>query len=292
MEAVRSLGYEPNEVARSLRGGRTNLIGVIFPQIVNPYFSRCVQQIELETTRFGASVILLTHQEDPVKQSRQLEVLRRSQCDGVILTAAPNSDPVKLKRELGTMPVVALDRPIWDDGDVVMLQHRQAAREATLHLLEHGIKEIACATTDPNIYSFQERILGYEEVMRQAGQKSHVIVAGDYGALQDAVHASLLEPPRLGGLIALSNMATVSAMLAIREIHQIQPPKVALIGFDDVDLAILVEPAITVMVQPVDRMARETVNLLFRLIGSGRDLPPQRIMPEAELIRRNSCGCL
>ena len=192
MDAVHSLGYEPNEVARSLRGGRTKSIGVVFPQIANPYFSRCVQEIELEATRQGLSVILLTHQEDPDRQSKQLSVLRRSRADGVILVAAPGSDMERLRRELGSMPVVALDRPLWDEADVVMLLHVEAAQLATRHLLEHGLHEIACVTANPSVYSFQERIHGYEQAMRKAGEKSTVIAAATMGLFRRRCGKALL----------------------------------------------------------------------------------------------------
>jgi LacI family transcriptional regulator len=292
MDAVHVLGYEPNEVARSLRGGRTKSIGVVFPQIANPYFSRCVQEIELEATRQGSSVILLTHQEDPERQSQQLAVLRRSRADGVILTAAPDSDMERLRHELGSMPVVALDRPLWQGADVVMLRHREAAKLATRHLLEHGIHEIACVTANPGIYSFQERILGYEQAMLKAGENVTVIAAADYGALQTAVRKALKRRPKLGALLALSGMATVSALKAIREVQADHARKVAVIGFDDADLAVLVQPAITVVVQPTDLMARESVRLLFKRIGVGRSLPELRVQLDAELVQRNSCGCV
>lgn len=292
MDAVHSLGYEPDEVARSLRGGRSRSIGVIFPQIANPYFSRCVQEIELEATRQGSSVILLTHQEDPDRQSKQLAVLRRSRADGVILAAAPNSDMEKLRRELGTMPIVALDRPLWDDADVVMLDHRHAARQATLHLVQHGIQQIACVTANPSIYSFQQRIHGYQQAMQEAGLKSRVIAASDYISLQTEIANALRSkhPPR--ALFALSSMATVSAMQAIRNVQPDNPSEIAFIGFDDVDLATLVQPPMTVMVQPTDLMARESVHLLFKRIGSSEPFPVQRIELGAMLIRRNSCGCV
>jgi LacI family transcriptional regulator len=288
MKAVHQLGYEPNEVARSLRGGRTNSIGVIFPQIANPYFSRCVQQIELEATQQGSSVILLTHQEDPERQSKQLAVLRRSRCDGVILTAAPGTDMKRLRAEVGAIPIVALDRPLWPEADVVMLQHRQAAELGTRHLLEHGWRNIACVTADPNIYSFQERIAGFKQVMHEHGLPTPVIGARDYGTLQGSLLDLLRRNPRIDALLSLSSMATVTAMNVIREV---QPRKIALVGFDDIDMAAHVSPPITVVVQPTEVMARESVHLLFDRIGAKTPLAVRRIEPDATLIRRNSCGC-
>lgn len=291
-EAVHLLQYEPNEIARSLRGDRTNSIGVIFPQIANPYFSRCVQRIEMEATRQGSSVILLTHQEDPERQSKQLAVLRRARTDGVILTAAPGSDMGRLKQEVGDMPIVALDRPLWDEADVIMLEHREAARQATLHLLAHGLHRIACVTANPSVYSFSERLQGYKQAMQESGQKPIVITAPDYGALEVAIGTALRSQPGLGAVLSLSNMATVSAMKAAQTTQSHRDRPTALLGFDDVDLATLVSPAITVMVQPTEQMAHDSVELLFRRINGETPLAVQRIRSEGTLIRRESCGCV
>jgi LacI family transcriptional regulator len=287
-EAVMLLKYEPNEVARSLRGARTNSIGAVFPQIANPYFSRCVQQIELEATRQGSSVILLTHQEDPERQSKQLAVLRRARADGVILSAAPGTDMEKLRQEVGQMPIVALDRPLWDDADVIMLQHREAGRQATLHLLEHGSREIACVTASPTVYSFHERIIGYRQAMEGAGLEAQIIASFDYGALETSIGEGLRLRPHLDALLSLSSMATVAALKAMQRVER----RIALIGFDDVELATLVNRPLTVMVQPTEMMARDSVDLLFRRIQGKGGPAVQRIQSAGQLIVRQSCGCL
>lgn len=290
-DAVARLKYEPNEIARSLRGSRSNSIGVIFPQITNAFFSRCIQEIEREATQQGSSVILLTHQEDPERQSRQLALLRRARTDGVILAAAPDSNMDNLRAELGHMPVVALDRTLWEGADVVMLQHRSIAREATQHLIDHGYQQIACVTTNPSIYSFRERILGYEEAMREAGLQSRLLAAPDEEMLRTALDGSFQQHRKPEALFTLSNLATFVAMKAIREIGRRDDCDVALIGFDDVDLATLVSPALTVVVQPTERMAHDSVRILFRKINGGDaegEICPPFI---GRLICRESCGC-
>ena len=287
-EAVKHLKYEPNHVARSLRGARTNSIGAVFPQIANPFFSRCVQQIEREATRQGSSVILLTHQEDPQRQSEQLSVLRRARADGVILAAAPGSDMETLREELGQMPVVALDRTLWEDADVITLDHREAARQATVHLLDHGYTQIDCVTANPTVYSFHQRILGYKQAMQAAGLKPKVFTSPDYAVLETVIRNAIHVAPGLNALLSLSNMATIAALKAMRSEHR----KIALIGFDDVDLATLVSPTITVMVQPTEQMAHDSVELLFRKINGDLSRATACTQSMGYLVRRESCGCV
>lgn len=286
--AVKLLKYEPNHVAQSLRGARTNSIGAVFPQIANPFFSRCVQQIEREATRQGSSVILLTHQEDPQRQSEQLSVLRRARADGLILAAAPDSDMQKLREELGEMPIVALDRTLWADADVITLDHREAARQATVHLLEHGYTQIDCVTANPTVYSFHQRILGYNQAMQTAGLMPKVITSSDYAELETVVRDAIHIAPGLNALLSLSSMATIAALKAMR----LEQRRIALIGFDDVDLSTLVSPSITVMVQPTEQMAHDSVELLFRKINGDPERSSTRIQSMGCLVRRESCGCV
>lgn len=292
VRAIAELGYEPNEVARSLRGGRTNTIGVVFPHIANSFFSRCIQQIELEATRRGWTVMLLSHQESVAQQSKQLAVLRRSRVDGVILTPAPGTDPEQVRKELHGMPVVALDRPLWAGVDQVMLENRKAAELATRHLLDHGYREIACATASPEIYSFVERIAGYRAAMAKAGLAQELIVADDYPTLRAMAGETLRRRPNLRAIISLSNMATFAVVQAIRDVKQESAREIAMIGFDDVDFATLVEPAITVIRQPTEAFGHEAVRLLIeRLTQTAAEPAQQRSLP-AELVVRASCGCV
>ncbi|SNT38278.1 transcriptional regulator, LacI family [Granulicella rosea] len=291
LRAIAELGYEPNEVARSLRGGRTNTIGVVFPHIANTFFSLCIQQIEQEATRRGWTVMLLSHQESVAQQSKQLAVLRRSRVDGVILTPAPGSDPEQVRKELHGMPVVALDRPLWTGVDHVMLRNREAAEMATQHLLGHGYGEIACATASPEIYSFVERIAGYRAAMARAGLGDELILAEDYTRLRAAAGEALRRRPTLRAIISLSNMATFAVVQAIRDVKHEGEREVAMIGFDDVDFATLVEPAITVVRQPTEAFGHEAVALLVQRLTEEAATPLQQRLLAAELVVRASCGC-
>jgi LacI family transcriptional regulator len=248
--------------------------------------------IEHEATSRGCAVILLTHQEDPALQLKQLATLKRYRADGIVLTAAPESSFATLQSELAGLPLVALDRPLWDEVDSVILKNREAACEATTHLLEHGHTLIACVTGVPEVYSFQERISGYREAMRARCMQDQLVVAKDYDQLRTAVRNVLTSDRRPTALFTLSNMATFSALTAIKELQLAPKREPALIGFDDVGYADLVSPTITTVRQPTDMLARHAVNLLFRRIlneGNGR---VEHISLAGELRYRRSCGCV
>jgi len=290
-EAVRKLGYQPDELARGLRGGRTHTIGVIFPQTANSFFGRCVQMIEQEAAARGCAVILHTHNESPELQSRQLATLRRYRADGVILTCAPGSDLHSLQKELTGIPLVALDRPLWDEADAVLLRNREASRMAVEHLLSHGHTAIACITAAAHMYTFSERVAGYREVIAGAGLREHLIVADNYEQLQGAVGRALDGRDAPTALFSLSNMATFSVLLSLTKAHHKVSRELALIGFDDVDYASLLNPSLTTIRQPIGNLSQQAVQLLFDRILYGDKRQPERIMLPGELVRRHSCGC-
>jgi LacI family transcriptional regulator len=303
--AIQQLGFEPNALARGLRRGRTNSIGVLFPQISISFFSRCIQHIELEASRQGISVILLAHQENLDQQSQKLALLRRSGVDGIILTTAPGTDIDLLRHELHGLPLVALDRPIGnpdrspgdpdDHVDSITLDNRQSARLAANHLLHHHHHQrIACATLTPDVYTFRERVEGYQQVMDEAGLPTEVIQAPTQQDLRQQILATLRREPNLNALIALSDQSTFASVLAIRDLQRESSRTVAFVGFDDMDYAPLVQPAITMVRQPTQLFGHQAAHLLLRRIAAdGPDELTQSnsLQLSAELILRESCGC-
>jgi len=278
--AIEKLGYTPDEAARALRGGSTRTIGIVVPQVDNTFFSKAIQAIESEAHRRGFSIILQLHEEDPERQLQQLATLRRYRTDGVILSLAPRSKPTEIAQILAEIPTIAFDRNISDEFDSVTLRNREAGRAATDHLLRHGYTGIACVTARTELFTFKERIQGYMDAMQSAGHKPHVMEAKDYNEL------------RLMLASALSTKKHPEALLA-------DGARLPLIGFDDFDFAPLMNPALTVMRQPVELMVRYALDLLFRKIDArAKVISPNEASYEAqtitlagELVCRRSCGC-
>jgi LacI family transcriptional regulator len=297
--AIKQLGYTPDEAARALRGGSTRTIGLVVPQVDNTFFSRAIQAIESEAHRRGFAIILLLHEEDKDRQLQQLGTLRRYRADGVILASATGSTPDEIASVLGETPAVAFDRALSMDFDSVMLRNREAARVATDHLLRHGHTGVACVTAKTDLVTFRERILGYTDAMHSAGHKPQVMEALDYSDLRLMLASALSHRQHPDALLSLSNMATGSILFAFNDMGLAAKDRLPLIGFDDFDFAPLMNPALTVIRQPVDLMVRYALDLLFRKIDgrekvtSPGDAPQgaQIITLAGELVCRRSCGC-
>jgi LacI family transcriptional regulator len=289
--AVKELGYEPDESARALRSGRSRTIGVILPKVSNLFFSQSVQLMEEEARQRGCTMVLLTHEDRLTELLAHLATLRRYRADGVILTGTHGTTAKAIRAAFPDAPVVAFDHYVSPSLDAVLLNNRESARLATGHLLEHGYRDIACVTGKPEVYSFSERVAGYSESMSAHGLSPWLITAADYDQLRSALRDSLQSEKPPAALLSLSDFATRTVLTVYRELGLKASEYVPVLGFDDPDFAALVDPALTVIRQPIAEMVRNVMSLLFsRIDGSAPKKTRNVLLPGALVIRR-SCGC-
>jgi LacI family transcriptional regulator len=291
-QAIAKLGYEPDETARALRGGRSRTIGAVVPKVSNVFFSQAVQLIEEEVRQRGCSLILLTHQDSFDQQQQHLSMLRRYRVDGLILTCAPGTTLKDVRLVLPNVPIVSFDSFLSPEVDSVLLRNREAARLATEHLLGHNYKTIACVTGKPQIYSFSERIAGYSEAMAGRHRKPLLITAPDYEQLRYMLGSAIRGKSRPDALLSLSDFATLNVLTTFAEMGMKPSERLPIVGFDDFGFAPLVDPPLTVIKQPIETMVRYALNALFQHIHSEAVGEAQTIELPGELIRRRSCGCL
>lgn len=291
LRAIKTLGYEADETARALRGGRTNTIGVILPKVSNAFFSQAMQFMEEEAGKRGCTVILLTHQDRMTEQVKHLATLRRCRVDGVVLTGASGTSLKDVRSELPDVPIVAFDSSFSSKIDSVILMNREAARTATEHLLKHGYKRLACITGKPDNFSFHERLAGYSETMLAYRLEPWLITAPDYEQLRRLVSIAIKGKNPPDAILSLSDFATLNVFTVFKELSLKPTKRPPMIGFDDFGFAPLFDPPITVIRQPIENMVSETFNVLFRRIDATSKKATQEIALPAELIRRQSCGC-
>jgi len=290
-KAVRELDYEPDETARSLRGGRSRTIGVLFPKVSNSYFSHALQRIEERASEHGYTVALLTHHNDPKEQLNELLTLRRCRAEGVIITALPGTTLQDIRTVLPNEPIVSLDSFFSPELDSVLLQNRQSAANATKHFLDHGYKAVACVTARPGTYSYRERMDGYSAEMRSRGLQSQMIVAEDYPELDEMLRVELSSEQRPEALLALSDTAVLHIMKLFQELRLSPARRPKMIGFDDFELAAFLDVPLSVVRQPIPEMVDAAMNSLLRQIKEGTTPGTQTLSMPGQLIIRNSCGC-
>ncbi len=290
-EASARLQYQPDETARALRGGRTRTLGAIIPQVTNSFYAQAVQLIEDEAHKRGYAVILLTHQENAEQQAAQLSTLRRYRADGLILAPAAGSTAEGIRNVVHGMPVVAIDRFLSPAMDSVVLRNHDAARTATEHLLQHGYKRIACLLSRREIMSFEQRWNGYKEALESRRKAPILIEAPNHDELRYHLCSALLSRKGPDALLCFSNRATRTALQAYDELALPKTSRLPLLGFDDFEMAAMVDPAVSVVRQPVENIVRHAISILFERIAGNDSLEMQNVALPGEMIYRHSCGC-
>jgi LacI family transcriptional regulator len=298
---IETLGYMPNQAARTLKGQRTKTIGLVIPSIADPFFSSCAEAAQAVARAHDSLLIVTVTGNDPPTEIENLNVLIRHRVDGLLIVPA-NTQSRALCDLLDrvAVPVVTIDRPIADSSVVsVVCDNFKGAITATQHLIDHGYKRIVCLTGEDTLYTIRERIRGY----RKAVASVHLpCIFGapvkDYKSAEAAIKSLLdgANPP--DAIFATKNSTTIYAFEVLQRLNIAVPQSIALIGFDDFELASTVRPSISVIQQPVEEIGRRAAEILFEQLAgerktasSGGSKQALQIKLQTCFIPRSSCGC-
>jgi LacI family transcriptional regulator len=287
VRAIATLGYRPNDIARSLRRRqRARTIGLVIEDVRNPFYSTIARAVEEVAREQRYMVIVGSSDENAVAERKLVGTLMERRVSGLLLVPA-GRDHRYLEVELSLgMPVVFLDRPAGNvEADTILIDNIGGARAATEHLLAQGHRRIGVVGDPPTISTIAERVAGFQQAYARSGlslDESLIRVgARDVLEAEAAVREllALADPPT--AIFATNNRACVGALRALRQ----DGDRAALVGFDDFELADLL--SVTVIRHQPREMGRRAVELLFaRLAGDER--PPQRIVLPTELVVRGS----
>lgn len=294
---IEAMGYMPNQAARVLKGHRTKTIGLVIPSIADPFFSSCAESAQAVAQANDSLLIVTTSHNDPHAEVENINILISHRVDGLIVAPANSQSEVLrdlLKRV--SVPVVSVDRPISESFVAsVVTDNFKGARFAAQHLIEHGYKRIVCLTGESTLFTIQERIRGYRAALEAAGLPSSLNTSvKDYRSAEYAIESMLAGANPPDALFTLKNSTTIFAFEALQKLNVAVPKTVALLGFDDFELAATVRPSVSVVQQPVEEIGRVAAELLFeQLLGKRTSKPkrPRQVILETRLIQRSSCGC-
>ncbi len=298
--AIETLGYMPSQAARILKGDRTRAIGLVIPSIADPFFSSCAEAAQSIVRLHDSVLIVLTTQNDPKEEFAAVNMLMRHRVDGLLLAPCNEEDDV-LARMLGRVstPVVTLDRPIEGSNiPSVVVDNYAGAKLGTQHLIQHGYRRIACLTGEPHLYTIQQRLRGYREAMESAGLKPWISTAvGDTVSAEKCLLKFLRKADPPEAILTLKNSTTIAVFETLQK-HKVKVPEtIALLGYDDFEMAQALRPSISAIRQPIEAIGHAAAELLFeRLLAqtpNKRGAPQQRrqIVLQTQLVLRKSCGC-
>jgi LacI family transcriptional regulator len=292
LKAIAKLNYLPNEVARSLRDQRTHQIGIIVPNLHDPFFAMCSHSISLVTKEHTYSTVITTSDEDPATEFVEARRMLRRHIEGLIIVPASGKSQLRDPEFDGT-PIVTLDRPVPGSSfDSIVVQNKRGAQLGVQHLIEHRHRRIVCLGLSRQLWTMKERLDGYHAAMEAAHLETdtYVVTESQTEMLQTIrVLMGSKNPPT--AFFCCNNLVMRNALHAFSTLNIQIPEQIALVGFDDFEMADIIKPAVTVVRQPADILGRIAAELLFsRLSDSNHPNKAKRIILPVELVIRDSCG--
>lgn len=291
-EAMERLGYQPNELARGLKAKHSATIAMIAPNIGDPFTATAIQAVQEEARKQGYVVILASSGGDVNLEESELQVMARRQIDGAILMAA-SSGKSKLKPLTEkNVPIVVFDEPVrGEDVDTITVNNRKAARLATEHLLEHGYRRILAVGARPYLFTCTERVGGYRAAVKAADAEPIELLVQHESELTPALLESFVSGPgRVEAIFSLNWVCSMGVLRGLAVLKKRIPKDIALISFDDFELAEIIPPGLTVVRQPTRELGHQAAKLLFERIKT-QDTAPRKLVLPTEFIVRGSCGC-
>ncbi len=291
-KAADMLGYRPNLTASSLRRGpgRSATIGLLLEDVSNPFSAALLRAVEDYSRARGVQVLIGSLDEDPERERHLARALIDRQVDGLIIAPAGHDQSYLLSESrLGTK-IVFLDRePRLFAADAVVSDHRGGAMSAVAHLAEHGHGRIGYLGDSLSIATAAERFAGYERALERRGIVPDAsLVVHDLRTVEQAhaaAEAMLSRPAPPTALFSSRNLVTIGAAKALHRLGLART--VALVGFDDFDLADMLDPGITVVAQDTAGLGRLAVELLFGRLA-GDESPPSTRVVATTLVARGS----
>lgn len=287
-EAIDSLGFRRNDSARVLRKGRTASIGLVLEDLADPFYGPLSRAVEEVARAHGALLINGSSAEDPDREQELALALCARRVDGLVVIPA-GDDHRYLEQEIRAgVATVFVDRPAGKiDADVVLSDNYGGARDGVAHLIAHGHRRIGFIGDMPRIHTAAERLRGYRAAMEDAGisvEDSWMSLGNtDPVRVREAAEEMLRGPSAVTAVFTGNNRVTVTVIRVLAE----QTRQVALVGFDDIELADLLHPGLTVVAQDAAALGRTAAERLFRQLD-GSLIVPDRIELPTRLITRGS----
>ncbi|WP_147803701.1 LacI family DNA-binding transcriptional regulator [Alkalicoccus halolimnae] len=262
--AIKKLDYRPNAVARSLYHKTSGMIGLVLPDISNPFFPELARAVEDVALAYGYTVVFCNTDEEVEKEQKYFEALKQKYVDGIILSTSSQEQEAYHQLDL---PLVALDRILGENIPTVVSENRKGAELAATHLLDNGCRHLAHLRGPEGVGPADERYEGFMEVVRR--EKIPYIIKNAGFDMEKAKQTTLKlirSNPSIDGIFAGSDITAAGAMHALAILGKKVPDDVKVIGFDGIPLGSMLVPGLTTIEQPIYKMGALAARLLIKQI--------------------------
>jgi DNA-binding LacI/PurR family transcriptional regulator len=294
MKISEELNYQPNVMASALTGKKTYTIGLLIPDLVNPFFAELSRSIEDHAHELGYNLMICNTDNDMTKELKYIRVLQQKQVDGIIAATGVRNDAILKELVSKRMPItlVARETSVLSAG-TVLVDDYTGAYNAISYLQGIGHKRIGVIAENLEVSSSRERVRGYKQAMVNAGltYDEGLVKVSDSSVEggKMAGYALLQESERPTAIFACNELLAIGAMQAARERKIAIPGQLSIIAFDNTILATVTDPPLTTVAQPIKEMGEQVVKLITQdLTDLIITRAAQRVVLLPELIIRGS----
>ena len=296
LKYAKECNYKPNLMARGLRMGVTNTIGLVVSDIANPFYSKMARSIEDKLAKVNYHLVICSTDEDTEKERKIIRLMREKQFDGIIVSSSQkkSDDFQQLLRE--DYPFVLIDRKLKGiKANFVGINNKESTNHAIQHLIKLGHKRIAAFSVSPSyVSSIKERICGYQSALEEAGLKftEKLLIEIPFDQVKEQVKKEITKLTKSGGAVidaifAINNNIAVACLETFHDLDISIPKDIAFIAFDDIDAFKLTTPQVTAIDQPLNEICTHAVNILMQEINKPRKAKKEVILKPV-LIERES----
>ena len=297
LQAAGELKYQPDQRARALRLGKSETIGLLIPDISNPFFAKIAKSIEQQSYAAGYTLVVCDTNENQEKEIHFVKNLISRGIDGLIIAPVQDSSDHLIELKEKNYPFVLIDRYFENlETNAVISDNEEAAFNAVAHLANLGHKRIAFLTARHNIYTIQKRLNGYKRAVEKFNLCSDPHLIGGDGFTFENGYASALsllsEPDMPSALLISGNMITLGAFKAILSRGLTIPGDISIIGFTDNLISPFLPCPLTTVSHPLKEMGSKAFLLLLEHVKSNGFLPLSRIIVKTQFQERESTARL
>lgn len=292
MQAVRELNYQPNALAKGLKEGKSHTVGLILPNVRDLVFPAAIKGISEVLEQHGYTLILCNTDENLETEKKQVENLQNRLVDGLIFSTAKEESKHLFKLKDNGFPMVLLLRHLGDSIDAVIIDNFKGAYDATKFLIERGHRKIALINGTLELELYRERFNGYKAVLDEAGLtfRDELVVQnvmsweGGYQAINELLDRGVVPE----AVFATSDPKALGVIKALKAKGFRVPGDISVIGFDNIEMAEMMDPPLTTVSQPFYEAGVKAAKRLIKLMNSKRNLKPVVEKLEAKLLVRSS----
>jgi DNA-binding LacI/PurR family transcriptional regulator len=296
LDAASELGYIPNIVARNFKMSKSNIIGILVPDVMNSFYNELITHTESITREHGYFTFVCNAAHDPELEDWYITSLIQNKVAGVIIGYGLTNRACEQKLEKYHVPHVVLDDDLDEDSaetPCVLMNNIKGSFLAVQHFVSLGISEIAYITEPIYCLALRHRLEGFKQAIDQFGLPHLTIhvseTKGEYDLLTEGYigAAEVLSKGKPGGILVSTDQMALGVLKRLRELGIRIPADIAVIGYDDVPLSSIVTPSLTTINQPVMTMCIQGTKMLLGMINGGKD-PVRKMVLEPSIVIRES----